>query len=429
MSLLSFRLDLGSGDLSSLPLPVEVRNASRQIIARTVTTRSVEVRRPGSYYVTARLPAGQELIGEVKLSAGQDETVVLGPRGASRSTDTSREGWAYLSSSATPATSAPEVEARARRVRLMGGAVSRFTDESGSGTIKLRSFVGNVLSGLPEEIEPPVGDVTVEGDVRRLRLQGWTRVSDEGPRLLQLLQPFEPPLNIALPVDLSEKATATEASWCWLYIRTEPDGHVSVEPHLPDPSADMLLRFLAEDLLQEAATATQFEAIPAAQLVLDTVKDPIRAAVGAYALLRFGELESLHDWTEDLRVWFPSLPDGAAIRGEHLARAGKHREALQVFLELAQRGLPIFTAGFFYAVDRLSLYIRVADSMFTPDEQSAAQALLDNLNRFVTFVDRKAAFLTYPGGFPSLPSRDSLGDSTVDFGGHDITDVIQPMPG
>ena len=37
---------------------------------------------------------------------------------------------------------------------------------------------------------------------------------------------------------------------------------MSAEPHLPDPSSDLLLRYLSEDLLQEAATTIQFDADP-----------------------------------------------------------------------------------------------------------------------------------------------------------------------
>jgi hypothetical protein len=37
------------------------------------------------------------------------------------------------------------------------------------------------------------------------------------------------------------------------------------------------------------------------------MSDPIAAAVGAYALLRFAELDRLHDWTANLYDRFPYL--------------------------------------------------------------------------------------------------------------------------
>ena len=419
MSLLSFQLDLGSGELSSLPLPVEIRNASRQVIARTVSTQPVEVRRPGSYFVTARLPAGQELIGQVRLYADRDETVVLAPRGRHQSQSTAapiREGWVYLGSSAAPTRFAPDP-------RLVTETRSANVEDDAVGETRLRAFVGNVLAGQSEEIEPPIGDVTVEGDVARMLLEGWQFGSVDGPVLLQLVQPFAAPVNVALPLDL----TSPGANRCSLYTRSAPDGHVSVEPHLPDSNADLLVRFLSEDLLQEAATAIQFDVVPSERLLQGKMVDPIGAAVGAYALLRFGELDRLHDWTENLRSFFPFLPDGVAIRGEHLARAGQHHEALEVFLGLAQRGLPIFTAGFFYVVDRLGLYTRVTDSTFTPAEQSAAESLLGQLNRFVPYVDRRAAFLSYPGVDPREPSREPIGGETGHLGGRDISDAVQRL--
>jgi hypothetical protein len=399
------------------------------VIARTVSTHPVEVRRPGSYYVTARLPAGQELFGQVRLYADRDATVVLSPRGRVPSAAAPiREGWAYLASSAAPARFAPDARKMAERSRSIDSRGIDFEVDLGDDAeddldraVRLRAFVGNVLAGRPEEIEPPPGDVTVEGGVTRMLLDGWPRGSADGPVLLQLVQPFAAPVNVALPLDL----TAPGANRCSLYLRSAPDGHVSVEPHLQDPTADLLVRFLTEELLQEAATAIQFDAIPSERLLRDKMADPVGAAVGAYALLRFGELGRLRDWTDNLRILFPSLPDGAAIRGEHLARAGQHHEALGVFLELAERGLPIFTAGFFYAVDRLELYIRVTDSTFTPAEQSAAESLLGQLNRFVPYVDRKAAFLTYPGADPRQPSPDPIGGQTGDTGGRDISDALQ----
>src|SRR2546423_15128052 len=93
--------------------------------------------------------------------------------------------------------------------------------------------------------------------------------------------------------------------------------------------------------------------LDAEELLEDKQQDPIAAAVGGYALLRFSALERLHDWTANLHSWFEWLPDGAAIRGEHLARMGQHDEALDAFLTLPSRGLPLFSDGLAYAVNRL----------------------------------------------------------------------------
>ena len=84
--------------------------------------------------------------------------------------------------------------------------------------------------------------------------------------------------------------------------------------------------------------------------------DPIAAAIGAYAILRLGSIEQLHDWTTNLRYLYPWLPDGSAISGEHLARLGRFEEACDAFSEVPVRGLPIFADGLFYTIERMKLY-------------------------------------------------------------------------
>ena len=60
----------------------------------------------------------------------------------------------------------------------------------------------------------------------------------------------------------------------------------------------------------------------------------------------------------NLYTEFPWLPDGAAIEGECLAREGNHQDSLKAFLAVAERGLPLFTDGLSYTIDRLQLYVR-----------------------------------------------------------------------
>ena len=73
-------------------------------------------------------------------------------------------------------------------------------------------------------------------------------------------------------------------------------------------------------------------AVVSEDLLYGKVADPIAACVGAYTLLRLGELDRLHEWTENLKNWFDWLPDGLAIRAEHLARRGQHAQALENLL-------------------------------------------------------------------------------------------------
>src|SRR5262249_8751890 len=78
MSNLAFRVHFHSYELQSLVLPVEVRKPSLALgaLARTDATFSVP---PGTYFVTAKLPAGQELVSRVTLAENETVRVDLEP--------------------------------------------------------------------------------------------------------------------------------------------------------------------------------------------------------------------------------------------------------------------------------------------------------------------------------------------------------------
>src|SRR5688572_33239284 len=66
---------LGAAELDNeVEWPVEVRNANLSLVARGTTSQTLEVG-PGTYFVTAKMPAGQELISQVKIREGQSKKV------------------------------------------------------------------------------------------------------------------------------------------------------------------------------------------------------------------------------------------------------------------------------------------------------------------------------------------------------------------
>jgi hypothetical protein len=172
--------------------------------------------------------------------------------------------------------------------------------------------------------------------------------------------------------------------------------------------------------LEHATKMTGSHSLSAEQLLYQKKEEPIAAAVGAYALLRLGDLERLHVWTEDLRNYFEWLPDSVTIRGEHLARLGNHDQALTVFLDLPSRGLPIFSDGLSYALDRLRLYIRVGEKNFEKARLEQSKTLLVQLQRFAAFVDFRRPLLTFTGIDPGNPSDVVPGEDLAPYGGLDI---------
>ena len=57
----------------------------------------------------------------------------------------------------------------------------------------------------------------------------------------------------------------------------------------------------------------------------------------------------------------PWPPDVVCVRGEYLARVGEHAQALDVFLNLQARGLPVFADSLSHALNRLRVDLRVKD--------------------------------------------------------------------
>lgn len=96
---------------------------------------------------------------------------------------------------------------------------------------------------------------------------------------------------------------------------------------LGDRPGDLLLQYLANGYLQEAAILAQSELFN----ILFLGMDHSSQLVLLYTLLRVGELDKLTNKIFESKF---TSPDSSAIRGEVLARLGRHQEAFEAFLEL-----------------------------------------------------------------------------------------------
>ncbi len=406
MSQLSFRTDFHSYELQQLQLPVEVRKPNMALVTRTLSTETVEVP-PGTYHSVATLPAGVELYEQAEVVADKATVVVLRPDPGDVSPSESLEVQRYFVG--TPVGSTLPMPA-ALGLESLGPS---------EDTATLRVLAGNLLAGAGL-----VGQLTTDDPAALLAPQpppelGIARFvcwSGTG-RYVQLLQRGQPPLNLALPI--------SPDVGCTLDIVRQPIGSLAPELHLPNVGADSTLRYYERGLLDQVRTA--IGAISFERLLQQKMADPIAAAVGAYMLLRLGELERLHDWTRNLANWFPWLPDGLAIWGEHQARLGRHAEALTSFLQLPDRGLPIFSDGLSYAVDRLRLYSRFPIAGQPPESAGRAQELLARLQQFADSVDFRKPILTFTGLDPSQPDDELLDPAAAASGDLDGIDVLQYM--
>jgi hypothetical protein len=351
MTRLNFSLQLEHA--SGIDLPVEVRRRNLTLVTRTTTWHGAEVE-PGTYHVIARLPAGQEIATSVE-AQGPYVSVPLKPDAddaSPRETDSQRH---YLVSAvSTPAH--PRVTAPPTRVTL------RYF----RGT----PVLGHLADLASEEL------VIDEHTEQSFSPDG----SQSGTIWVEFQQPERGPRTTAIPV--------TTGQPCTLRFVRKPEGYWWLDVHLYDVRADLLCRYRDRGWASEAATVAE-------QLLEAKLGDPIAAAVGAYGILRLQDLDRLHDWTENLRSWFPWLPDGAVVRGEHLARNGDHAAALGAFVELAERGMPLFSDGLGYATTRLESYVAAQNPLLDSALVTRADRLLSALRGVAGTVDFNHPILAF----------------------------------
>jgi hypothetical protein len=96
MAKLNFQLQFKSSEFQSLDLPVEIRKPNLILVTKTLASKSVDVK-PGIYFVSATLPAGQELYTQVEVHE-TGGTAFLQPKPQEESPHESHERQLFISS-------------------------------------------------------------------------------------------------------------------------------------------------------------------------------------------------------------------------------------------------------------------------------------------------------------------------------------------
>jgi hypothetical protein len=344
-----------------------------------VTSETVRLD-PGTYLFSAKLPNGAQWSRVVRVS-GTARTVFLEPEGVLEADPLS-----YFAGPVgvheSPQLPAEEGSRLAARSRTMAARAA----PQGSGRGRLRHFLADPLRGTATRSELPQRQWSRRGDAVHLRIPPSPVLS-----FVQLLQTSRVPVNIALP-------TSPLAGCVVVLLRRRK--RFWMEVHLDNSEGNLLLGYKRNQAAQEAA-------ITAERLLAGKFDDPIAASAGAYSLFRFGALEKLHDWPANLHRSFPWLPDGAAIRGEQLARLGQHEEAFDAFLQCADRGLPLFSDGIDFLHQRLKLYTS-ADTGFAADALERAGRVLARLQAIAGYIDFNQALTTVGGIDPGNPDAEPV---------------------
>jgi hypothetical protein len=368
MSKLSFKLAFMTPEFQELDLPVEVRKPNLALVANTFATKTVEVQ-PGTYFVSATLPAGQELYTKVNVGS-TDAQATLEPE--EHSPHESHERQFFMSAGLFAGADRSLLERLSAEVVQASVGLLRGADPR---------------SAIRETLPPPHFEELGKG----VQFQMFGSAPG-APQFLEFLRPGKPAIHVALPVVPGQPGLVVVR-----HVTTGGADDLAVDVHVNNGEADLLLSGLSGGYLHEASQAVNSEQITAEKLLQDKEGDPFGAAVGAYALLQFGELDRLHGWTENLMNWFQWLPDGLPIRGEHLARLGRHQEALRVFAEIPLRGIPQFSIGISYALNRLRIYTSTTRTYFSPEWLARAQGALDHLDQVSRFVDFRRPVTTCRG--------------------------------
>lgn len=389
-----------------LRAPVEVRDLAMKLVGRTRTGSEIEVR-PGTYTVSVSLPDGTRPVEFIEVAPGASETLKIEwerPRfgkasqvALARKTVRKRQARAEMPPKVARAKWRPRksLPRLARRMARVLGA----------------SLPGSITWGPREEAEPPAPAVTTGFQMRFLTFGvggGETTVPADGLRMhssecafdedvlqvsvrvdcsfctsrltfAQIAMPGRIPISVALPI--SPDGMAQD---CMLNLAIS-GGRVDTSVELGGHDAVREAAHYVErgDLANAAAVISQAE-----DLLFGKVAHPLGAVVGGYILLRLGALDRLHDWPKNLASWFEWLPDGAVIAGEQAVRRGDVPQAIEYFLQAANRGLPVFAGVYSMLLSRLQEFASSGDTVVVgTDQVRKSKAALRRIRRWASFVD------------------------------------------
>jgi hypothetical protein len=348
-------------------LPVEVRDQRLRLVDQGLSGWSPRDRAngrefrldPGAYVVSVRLPGGRSLAAAVEVHADDDYSVDLTPE----------DQWLVPRARYTTAFPAADPPPSAQVGQSSRWAVRFFRMEGlSSAALDTAVRVAPIDDSVP-------GSFTLE-----------MSVYPPGVIFAQLAHSAQTPLNVAL--------LASPEAYCFLTLE-EQAGTLFAGVLPAGDVVERAAQFLAAGEDEHAALLVSGE--EAESLLYRKISDPIGAAVGGYVLLRLNELERTHDWTQNLASWFQWLPDGVVIAGERAAMAGDHLLALNYFLQVGQRGLPLFTDGFSILVSRLRQYETNSHirARLTDEQAHDVRALSARLEEWSSFVDFSALTLTF----------------------------------
>lgn len=305
---------------------------------------------PGNYLVEAYLPNGEVVTETVAVSGREDIAVEL------RGSYSPHEwlSWQHFNGYSPSRTAKRDRTARPTRLTVVTAdfnlAPWLLDVWAGETPAMLPLRPANDLAPRPDGRHQPEFDPALHVTQYLYDSQEW----NEGDRCYGLVEGrfVEVPVLAVMPMP---------------WRQTAADGYANLDILLKVRRDDREWPVRASIVVRDNIMASVFGYLssgdlPAARRVTDTavnylfekVKNPIAAAGGAYILVRLpgaerGETPVWVPWLENLRNWFPWLPDGAILDGwAHLQGIGRTPDvakATAAFIEAVFRGLPFYSSG------------------------------------------------------------------------------------
>jgi len=316
---LTFKLDTPPNQRWSGALPIEVRDEKLILRARGVSDDSLEVP-PGRYYVTALLPNGdQSTVDGVIVEAGENKQLNI-----------------PLSDVVFPAT-LQTTDTLSDSLWEISRPVTQYFFRQSFAILRGNWLAGKfpgTVSQVPLKREPTTRSNL---DIPFSREAVWIEI-ERSKRYNYF----------SVPVD---EGGSTTAKWS-LDLKTDK---LTLNLDFHDGELNSLLDFVEKSKANEARSISR-TLVTRPDYYATKKQSPLRAALGAYVLIRANQLDGLDEWTSNLVTSHSWLPDAFAIRVEYLARSGRHPEALKLLLDVPKSGAPLFRSGIAYLADRTKTY-------------------------------------------------------------------------
>ncbi|GJE52414.1 hypothetical protein GOFOIKOB_5485 [Methylobacterium tardum] len=120
------------------------------------------------------------------------------------------------------------------------------------------------------------------------------------------------------------------------------------------PIVDDMMRFRAAGQVREVAVI--LDSMSGKEVLRYLGNHPAASMLLGYGLLRSGDIAQMFGPFARAAKLRPDISDAAVLAGEAAARLGLHSDALAFFSAAAKAGLPAFSFGVNYLVDRLRTY-------------------------------------------------------------------------